>query len=78
MAISMSRTPLEPLPYTGTGISRTLKAMEVHFAPDLQAKIDRLVRETGRTPDKLLEHAMADTFPNLCKRAKCSTAVMTI
>jgi len=33
--------------------------MEVYFAPDLQAKIDRLVSETGRAPDKLLEDAMA-------------------
>jgi hypothetical protein len=33
--------------------------MEVHFAPDLQAKIDQLVIETGRAPDKLLEDAMA-------------------
>jgi hypothetical protein len=33
--------------------------MEVHFAPDLQAKIDQLVLETGRAPDKLLEDAMA-------------------
>jgi hypothetical protein len=33
--------------------------MEVHFAPDLQAKIDQLVIETGYTPDKLVEDAMA-------------------
>ncbi len=33
--------------------------MEVHFAPELQAKIDQLVSETGRTPEKLLADAMA-------------------
>jgi predicted transcriptional regulator len=33
--------------------------MEVNFAPDLQARIDQLVIETGRTPDKLIEDAMA-------------------
>ncbi|HME11144.1 MAG TPA: hypothetical protein VKG25_29075 [Bryobacteraceae bacterium] len=33
--------------------------MEVHFAPDVQAKLDRLVSETGRAPDKLLEDAIA-------------------
>ncbi len=33
--------------------------MEVHFAPDVQAKLDRLVSETGRAPGKLLEDAMA-------------------
>ncbi|MGD1104314.1 MAG: hypothetical protein ABSA59_19870 [Terriglobia bacterium] len=38
---------------------RNMKAMEVHFSPDLQAKIDQLVIETGRAPDKLLEDAMA-------------------
>jgi hypothetical protein len=33
--------------------------MEVNFAPELQAKIDQLVIETGRPADKLLEDAMA-------------------
>ena len=33
--------------------------MEVHFAPELQAKIDQLVNETGCPPDKLIEDAMA-------------------
>jgi len=33
--------------------------MEVHFTPGLQAKIDQLVIETVRTPDQLLEDAMA-------------------
>jgi hypothetical protein len=33
--------------------------MEVHLAPDLQAQIDRLVVETGRAPDQLIEDAMA-------------------
>ena len=35
------------------------EAMEVHFAPELQAKIDQLVAESGRPADKLLEDAMA-------------------
>jgi hypothetical protein len=33
--------------------------MEVHFAPDLQLRVDQLVLETGRPADKLLEDAMA-------------------
>ena len=33
--------------------------MELHFTPDLQAKIDQLVTETGRAPDKLIEDALA-------------------
>jgi hypothetical protein len=41
--------------------------MEVHFAPDLQAKIDQLVIETGCTPDKLLEDAMAGYVPELAE-----------
>jgi predicted transcriptional regulator len=39
--------------------SITLETMEVHFAPELQAKIDQLVMDTGRPADKLLEDAMA-------------------
>jgi len=39
----------------------------VHFAPDLQAKIDRLVRETGRPPEKLLEDAMAGYVAELAQ-----------
>jgi hypothetical protein len=33
--------------------------MEVNFAPDLQARIDRLAVETGRAPEKLVKDAMA-------------------
>jgi|SRR5208337_4087401 len=44
-----------------------LKAMKVHFTPDLQAKIDRLVIETGRAPDKLLEDAMAGYVAELAQ-----------
>jgi len=33
--------------------------MEVNLAPELQAKIDRLIAETGCTPDKLIEDALA-------------------
>lgn len=32
--------------------------MEVHFAPELQAKIDQLVADSGRAPEKLLEDAV--------------------
>jgi predicted transcriptional regulator len=41
--------------------------MEVHFAPELQAKIDQLVIETGRAPDKLLEDAMAGYVAELAE-----------
>ena len=35
------------------------RSMEVHFGPELQAKVDLLVRESGRAPGELLEDAMA-------------------
>jgi hypothetical protein len=41
--------------------------MEVHFAPELQARIDRLVIETGRAPDKLVEDAMAGYVAELAQ-----------
>lgn len=44
-----------------------LEGMEVHFAPDLQAKIDQLVIETGRAPGKLLEDAMAGYVADLAE-----------
>jgi hypothetical protein len=47
-------------------VSRTLKSMEVHLNnPDLQAKIDRWVTETGRGPDELVEDAVAGYFEEL-------------
>jgi hypothetical protein len=40
--------------------------MDLHLSnPDLQAKIDRWVAETGRAPDELVEDAMAGYFEEL-------------
>ncbi len=40
--------------------------MDVHLSnPDLQAKIDRWVSETGRPADELVEDAMAGYFGEL-------------
>jgi Ribbon-helix-helix protein, copG family len=39
--------------------------MEVHFAPELQAKLDRLVIETGRPVEELIEDALAGYLPEL-------------
>ena len=39
--------------------------MEVHFAPELQAKLDRLVIETGRPVEELIEDALAGYVPEL-------------
>jgi hypothetical protein len=41
--------------------------MEVHFAPELQAKIDQLVIETGRAVDELVADAMAGYVPELAE-----------
>jgi hypothetical protein len=42
--------------------------MEVHVNnPDLQAKIDRWVTETGRGPDELVEDAVAGYFDELAQ-----------
>jgi hypothetical protein len=47
------------------GISRSLKA-DVHLTdPDLQAKLDNWVAETGRGPEELVEDAMAGYFEEL-------------
>ena len=44
--------------------------MEVHFAPDLQAKLDRLAIETGRPPEELIEDAMAGCWSRLPIRSE--------
>ena len=42
--------------------------MEVRLNnPDIQAKIDRWVAETGRRPDELVEDAMAGYFEELAQ-----------
>ena len=42
--------------------------MDVHLSnPDLQAKLDRWVAETGRGPDELVEDAMAGHFDELAR-----------
>jgi len=41
--------------------------MEVHFAPELQAKLDQLVIETGLTPDELVADAMAGYVAELAQ-----------
>jgi len=41
------------------------KVMEVHFHPDLQAKLDSLATETGRRPGELVEDVVAGYFDEL-------------
>ncbi|MGA2214491.1 MAG: hypothetical protein ABSH31_14540 [Bryobacteraceae bacterium] len=39
--------------------------MEVHFTPDLQAKLDKLATETGRPTGELVEDVIAGYFEEL-------------
>ena len=56
------------LPLLKSRFSRILKSMDVHLNnPDLQAKLDRWVTETGRGPDELVEDAMAGYFDELAR-----------
>ena len=41
--------------------------MEVHFAPELQAKIDQWGMETGLPVEKLIEDALAGYVPELAQ-----------
>ena len=41
--------------------------MEVHFNPDLQAKLDELASETGRPTDELVEDAVLGYFDELAQ-----------
>ena len=42
--------------------------MDLHLNnPELQAKLDRWVTETGRAPDELVEDAMAGYFDELAR-----------
>jgi len=61
------RTPLLP----HFRFSRNLKGTDVHLTnPDLQAKVDRWVTETGRGPDELVKDAMAGYFDELARTRK--------
>jgi len=39
--------------------------MEVHFSPDVQAKLDRLAMDTGRPADELLQDAFVGYFDEM-------------
>jgi predicted transcriptional regulator len=39
--------------------------MEVHFKPDVQAKLDQMARDTGRPSDELVEDAVVGFFDEL-------------
>jgi predicted transcriptional regulator len=39
--------------------------MEVNFAPDLQAKLEQMARDTGRRSDELVESVVTQFFDDL-------------
>jgi predicted transcriptional regulator len=39
--------------------------MEVHFKPDVQAKLDQMARDAGRPPDEVIEDAVIGLFDEL-------------
>jgi hypothetical protein len=43
------------------------QAMEVHFTPDVEAKLNALVTETGRAADEFIQDAMAGYFEELAQ-----------
>jgi predicted transcriptional regulator len=39
--------------------------MEVHFPPELQAKLEQMARDTGSRSDQLVENVVAEFFDEL-------------
>src|SRR5205814_4449711 len=52
---------------TSTFPRLNLNIMEVHFTPELQAKLDKLATETGRAQDQLIQDAMVGYLEELAK-----------
>jgi len=48
-------------------LSRTLKAMEVRFDPDVEKKLNDLAAESGRGTDELLQDALAGYLDELAQ-----------
>lgn len=44
--------------------------MEVHFTPEIQAKLERWASDTGRPADELLQDALAGYFDELASTRK--------
>jgi predicted transcriptional regulator len=43
--------------------------MEVHFTPDVQAKLEQVARDSGRRSEEVIEDALTGYFDELrCKR----------
>jgi predicted transcriptional regulator len=42
-----------------------LEGMEVHFTPEVQAKLEQIARDTGRRSDQLVENVVSDFVADL-------------
>ena len=43
-------------------VSRTLGAMEVHFTPEIEAKLAQSAARQGRNPDELVQEVVSQYF----------------
>jgi hypothetical protein len=41
--------------------------MEIHFSPEVQAKLEQMVRESGRPGDQLVQDALVGYFDELAQ-----------
>jgi len=67
ISLSISKSVLSILQLAPTDSFPYAEAMEVHFAPDLQAKLDQLATETGRPTGELVEDVVAGYFDELAQ-----------
>ena len=51
--------------YVGRYTMRKERTMEVHFSPDVQAKLEQMARATGRRSDQLVENVVTDYFDDI-------------
>jgi len=52
---------------TPASLMRTLKSMDVHFTPDIEAKLNALAMATGRAVDEFVQDALAGYFEELAQ-----------
>lgn len=45
--------------------SRSLEGVEVHFTPEVEAKLEQMARDTGRRSDELVKNVVSDFFDDL-------------
>ena len=61
------KTNMTGLRIAEAGVTTREGAMEVHFKPEVQAKLEQMARESGRPSDELVEDAVAGYFDQLAR-----------